>query len=166
MIFRREWATPLTIGCFIIMSITGILMFFHYDQGLNKIFHQWVSWAFIGGVFVHILSNWPTFPRYFTTEVVGRTLIVTSIIILSASFYSWGVSKDDSPAFLALRSVSKVPITQLAELTGTSTDSLIRALSMSGIDAKSGNVSIESLAKGNRKIQSKIVRIIFGDGAK
>lgn len=40
---NREIATPLTIGIFLIMSVTGILMFFHWDTGFNKLAHEWLG---------------------------------------------------------------------------------------------------------------------------
>lgn len=39
----RKWATPLTIGSFLLMGVTGILMFFHLDIGLNKLAHEWAG---------------------------------------------------------------------------------------------------------------------------
>lgn len=36
----REWATPLTIGSFLLIAVTGVLMFFHLDSGLNKLAHE------------------------------------------------------------------------------------------------------------------------------
>ena len=33
----RRWATPLTIGAFMLMSIAGILMFFHINPGISKV---------------------------------------------------------------------------------------------------------------------------------
>ena len=43
----RESATPLTIGSFLLIAITGVLMFFHLDSGLNKLAHEWLGWAMI-----------------------------------------------------------------------------------------------------------------------
>ena len=39
----RDWATPVTIGSFGLMAITGLLMFFHLDSGLNKTAHEWLA---------------------------------------------------------------------------------------------------------------------------
>jgi len=40
----RTWATPLTISAFLLMSVTGVLMFFHIEGGLTTVAHQWCSW--------------------------------------------------------------------------------------------------------------------------
>lgn len=41
-------------------------MFFHLDSGLNKTAHEWLSWAMVIGVTLHVLLNMPAFKRYFT----------------------------------------------------------------------------------------------------
>jgi hypothetical protein len=65
----REWATPLTAGTFLLMAVTGVLIFFHLDSGLNKAAHEWLGWAMIVGVAAHIVANLPAFKRYLTSRV-------------------------------------------------------------------------------------------------
>ncbi len=36
----RRWATPLIIGAFLLMSVTGVLMFFEIDAGLTAVAHN------------------------------------------------------------------------------------------------------------------------------
>jgi hypothetical protein len=47
MKISTNWATPLTIGTFTLMAVTGMLMFFHADIGLNKTAHEWLGWVMI-----------------------------------------------------------------------------------------------------------------------
>ena len=63
---NREIATPLTIGIFLIMSVTGILMFFHWDTGFNKLAHEWLGWLMVVAVVLHILANMTAFKRHFS----------------------------------------------------------------------------------------------------
>lgn len=53
----REWATPLTIGIFTLMAVTGILMFFHLDKGLNKTAHEWLGWLLVAGADSKVKCN-------------------------------------------------------------------------------------------------------------
>ena len=43
----RRWATPLTIGAFVFMAVTGILMFFEVRLGIIKVAHEWLSWLMV-----------------------------------------------------------------------------------------------------------------------
>ena len=36
----KTWATPLTLGSFVLMGGTGVLMFFEQDAGLTTVVHQ------------------------------------------------------------------------------------------------------------------------------
>ena len=38
----RAWATPLTIGSSLIVTITGLIMFFHLSPGLTRTAHEWL----------------------------------------------------------------------------------------------------------------------------
>ncbi|EWS63204.1 hypothetical protein Y695_03563 [Hydrogenophaga sp. T4] len=40
---QRPWITPLVMGSFALSAVTGVLMFFHLDTGLNKAAHE--CWA-------------------------------------------------------------------------------------------------------------------------
>ena len=50
MSIKREWATPITIGAFLLSAVTGVLLFFHLDSGLNKLAHEWLSWVLLAAV--------------------------------------------------------------------------------------------------------------------
>ena len=67
----REWATPLTIGLFILMAVTGILMFFHLDSRLNKLAHEWLGWLFVVGVVAHAAANWTGVKYHFLMGSTG-----------------------------------------------------------------------------------------------
>ncbi|HEY1090516.1 MAG TPA: DUF4405 domain-containing protein, partial [Burkholderiaceae bacterium] len=61
---QRPWITPVVMGAFLLSAVTGVLMFFHLDSGLNKTAHEWLSWAMVIGVGLHVLLNMPAFKRY------------------------------------------------------------------------------------------------------
>ena len=39
----KTWAGPLMIGSFVVMAVTGILMFLHLNIGAMKLAHEWLS---------------------------------------------------------------------------------------------------------------------------
>lgn len=39
----RAWVTPITIGSFLLIGVTGLLMFFKVPGGLIVIAHEWLS---------------------------------------------------------------------------------------------------------------------------
>lgn len=67
----RTWATPLTIGAFLLMAATGILMFFGWNTGLTTVAHQWLSWFFLLSAGGHIAANWRPFRNHLKTGWAG-----------------------------------------------------------------------------------------------
>ena len=65
---QRSWATPIAAGAFLLSAVTGVLIFFHVDSGLNKAAHEWLSWLLLGGVVLHVLANLGGFKRHFATR--------------------------------------------------------------------------------------------------
>ena len=161
MKISREWATPLTIGAFGLMSVTGLLMFFHLDTGLNKLAHEWLSWAMIAGVAAHAFVNWPAFKRYFTSSRQGRAIIGLAAVVLALSFVSLPGERGAPPQILALRALTKAPIAKVAILAGRPADQLMDDLAKAGITLPNANASIESVAK-DRGAQGKAIATIFG----
>jgi hypothetical protein len=54
----RAWVTPITIGSFLLIGVTGLLMFFKVRGGLIVVAHEWLSPIFVVGACLHIWLNW------------------------------------------------------------------------------------------------------------
>ena len=94
---HRPWITPVVIGAFFLSAVTGVLMFFHLDSGLNKTAHEWLSWAMVIGVTLHLLLNVAAFKRYFT-QTTGRVVIGLFVTVLALSFIPAG-GEGSEPGF-------------------------------------------------------------------
>ena len=81
----RAWATPLTIGAFLLSGVTGILMFFHLDSGLNKAAHEWLSWALVAGVGLHLAANFRAFKGYLKRPR-AMAVVAAFAVLLGVSF--------------------------------------------------------------------------------
>ncbi len=158
----REWATPLTIGAFGLMSVTGLLMFFHLDTGLNKVAHEWLSWAMVAGVAAHAAANWSAFKRYFLSSGLARVIIGVSATVLALSFVPLPAGGEASPPIMALRAITKAPLASLAPLSGRSVNQLIDDLTKAGVKAPNADASLDSLAPNNRALQAKAIAFLFG----
>lgn len=163
MKLSREWATPLTIGVFGLMTITGILMFFHWDTGLNKTAHEWLGWLMVVGVAAHAAVNWPGFRRYLLSSTKGRAIIVASLLVTAGSFLSLSGQGQEGlpPPVMALKAVTNAPLTMVAGLSGKSVDQLMDQLNQAGIPVASSDASISSVIAGDRGLEGKAIRVIF-----
>lgn len=160
---HRPWITPVVIGAFLLSAVTGVLMFFHLDSGLNKAAHEWLSWAMVIGVSLHVLLNMPAFKRYFK-QTPGRLIMGAFALVLVLSFIPAGGSGE--PGFAApVRALAKAPLPLLAQVAGTSTQDLKARLQAAGITVSSDQQSVADLVGGDLKAQiGTMTRVLSAPG--
>lgn len=149
---HRPWITPIVIGAFLLSAATGALMFFHLDSGLNKTAHEWLSWAMVIGVTLHVLLHMPAFKRYFT-QTSGRVIVGLFALVLALSFIPAG-SGGSEPGFAPpVRALATAPITVLAQVAGISTDDVKTRLHAAGFTVTSDQQSVADLVGGDLRAQ-------------
>ena len=155
----RSWATPLTIGSFVIMGTTGVLMFFHADSGLNKVIHEWAGWAMVIGVGAHLVLNWRAFTTYFKRPV-AKAIMGGGVALLALSFVP--VSGGESPVGAVMRGLEAAPIEKVIALTGLDGNAGLAKLEAAGVEIARGQTIAEA-AGGDRGTQMKILSVIFSE---
>jgi hypothetical protein len=151
----RAWATPLTIGAFGLLAVTGVLMFFHLDSGLNKLAHEWLGWVLLAGVAMHVLANMLSFKRCFAHRM-GRSLIGVFALLLGLSFLPLGGAggQGSEPPFAApVRSLAAVPAPVLAQVAGVSPQQMQQRMRDAGLQPVTGQESVQTLAGGDLRRQ-------------
>lgn len=123
----RSWATPLTVGAFLLISVTGILMFFHLETGLSKVAHEWLGWFLVTGVAAHLWLNWRAFTTYFKRPA-AVAIMGAGVLVLTASLLMPGPEGGAVPVRQVLGSLTKAPISTLASLAGKDEASLLASL--------------------------------------
>jgi hypothetical protein len=164
MKISREWATPLTIGAFGLMALTGVLMFFHLDTGLNKLAHEWLSWLMLAAVVAHASTNWLAFKRYFLSSRTGRGILIVSALVIAASFAPKPGRGDAqaSPSALAIKSLSQAPLAQVAPLTGKPVEQIMAQLAAAGIQVTRADQSLAQVLGNDRDRIGKAIKIVLG----
>jgi hypothetical protein len=155
----RESATPLTIGSFLLIAITGVLMFFHLDSGLNKLAHEWLGWAMIAAVGLHAIVHVKSFQRHFKRPA-ALALIGAFVVLLATSFISPGGKADKPPHVLAAQAVLDAPLENVAALAHKDTQTLLAELQAAGFAADSGRSLHDSIGN-DRKQQMRALGIVF-----
>ena len=146
----RAYATPLTIGTFLIMGATGILLFFHTNTTLNKVVHEYVGLVMVAAVILHVVLNWRAFQTYFKRPV-ALTLMGASAVMLAASFVSLGEETGGTrPDMAVLQMVSSASLTDLAPIMGTDAAELVARLAEQGVTATPDQTLID-LSNGDMR---------------
>lgn len=155
----RKWATPLTVASFLIMGVTGILMFFHLDSGLNVPLHEWAGWLMVLGVVAHLVLNWRPFTSYLKRPV-ARVVMVLGVVLLGLSFYP--VSGDGNPVKQVMQAMARADVSTVIALSGQDISAGLEQLAAAGLMANE-TMTISELTGGDRGRQMQVIDVLFAD---
>ncbi len=158
---HRPWITPLVIGIFGLMAITGSLMFFHLDTGLNQSAHEWLGWALVAGVVLHVVLNVKAFKRHLT-NTTGRWVLGACTAVLALSFVPLGGEVGGKPPFAApVQALARAPLTKVADVAGLSVTEVRARLSAAGVANQSNTQSIQDLVGSDMGNQMRTLGKVF-----
>lgn len=154
---QRHWTTPLVIGSFLLMAVTGILMFFHLDGPLNKSAHEWLGWLMVAGVVLHVLTNSFAFQRYFK-QTTGRLVVGGFALVLALSFLRLGGADGGKPPFFApVTALAHAPLTAVAPVAGITVGQLRERLATLGVQSQSDDQTLAGLVGNDLGDQMKLM---------
>ena len=146
MALQRQWVTPLVAGSFLLMGVTGILMFFHWDTGLNKTVHEWLGWAMVVSVALHVMVNLQGFKNMFRTTL-GKGILGLFTLILALSFFNLGGGEGNGgPPFKnSVNLLSNASITELSQISHIDEQILLTRLQQAGVNSATAQSSVKQL---------------------
>jgi hypothetical protein len=162
MKIQREWVTPITTGAFLLVGVTGILMFFHADSGANKFVHEWLSWVLVGGAILHLTVNFAALKRHLLTRR-GQVLLGAFVLALAVSFVPIG-NRKESPFVPSIRALSQAPLATLAQVAQISPEQLRDHLSRAGYPSASDKQSLSELVGADTGKQMRVLAGVFDAG--
>lgn len=158
---QRPWVTPLVIGTFLLMAVTGALMFFHLDSGLNKVAHEWLGWAMVVAVVLHVLLNSFAFKKHLTSTK-GRWVVGASVAVLALSFVPLGGSGGGKPPFVAsVQALAGAPLSVVAQVAGVSTTEVHARLKAAGVASQSDTQTVKELVGADLGTQMRTLSQIL-----
>mgnify|MGYP001029992666 CR=1 FL=1 len=163
---HKKWATPLTIGAFIVSAVSGTLMFLKINFGLLRVAHEWISVLLvIGGIF-HIVGNFNPFKKYFTSKA-ALTCISIIVLVGVLAFVVPGDSRHGRPNFTDYSvTLQNIPLTVAAEISKTDCESVASHLKSHGVNVASADQTISEIAKSNNKTADNVLSIVFENNLK
>ena len=155
----RRWATPLTIGAFLLMTVTGIAMFFDWEPGLVTVVHQWMSWIFLLAVAAHIFMNVRPFKSHLKSHW-GRGSLAAFGLLLAASFYHWGLITGPQMKDRIELALVDARLSALADATRVEQAELVRRFAANGF-VVSAEQSIHDLVRLHGVDENILLAIVF-----
>ena len=162
MLRLRSWAPPLVVGSFALMSISGVLMFFHLNTDLSKGLHEWAGFVLVAAAVAHLVQNWRAFTTYLkrpaAVTILGLGAVMTAVSVLPI-----GATGAPDAVRPLLASVGSAPVPVLAELTGQSADQVIAELVAAGYSGVTEESSVKALVGEDIGAQVNALAAVFAD---
>lgn len=136
-------------------------MFFHADTGLNKVAHEWMSWALLSGVALHVTVNFTSLKRHLASRR-GQILVGMFALVLFLSFVAPG-GKKGPPGTAPMRALLNAPLSTLSLVANISPEQLHERLAKVGLKADSEQQSVSDLVGGDMGKQMYTLDMLFAE---
>jgi hypothetical protein len=158
---QRPWITPMVIGIFLLMAVTGTLMFFHLDTPLNKTAHEWLGWAMVVMVVLHVMLNINAFKRHLA-NTTSRWVMGACVVVLALSFVPLGGNTGGKPPFAGpVQALAKAPLTTVAQVAQIDVAEVRARLGAAGVESQSDSQSVQDLVGADLGRQMKTLGKVF-----
>jgi hypothetical protein len=169
----RSWVTPITIGAFLLLGVTGLLMFFKVRGNLIVVAHEWLSPVFVLGAGLHTWLNWGAVRTHLSRArglvVVGlfAALLVLAVVPFeeAAAIAREHGHGQEGAGRRAAEVLLKARITTMAELTGQTPQQLRDRLGRLGVLVTSDELTLADAARQSQVHPARVLGAVLPDGS-
>lgn len=156
---KRDLATSFTSLIFLVIGISGVMLYFHfYDMQVREL-HETLGLAFVVATLFHIFVNWKNMKNYFSKKIFIIAAIITPVI--TSGFIINSLDQNINPKTLVLQSVVKAPLEDSLKVLNIELEDAMNNLKaeyVNGLDSK----NIFEIAKANETSPFKVILVIKG----
>jgi hypothetical protein len=175
MLTHRRWLTPLLTGSFVLLAVTGVLLFFHLSSPLARASHEWPSWIFLVAAILHLVLNARPLLAALRPHLARATVAAFALVALAAIFTGGehsgpgGAGRHHGPpgasespeSATAVEALSRAPLDRLAAVLETSPGALHRKLEAGGIEVPADQSSVQEIAAVNQRQPRAVLDAVF-----
>ncbi|MFA5323274.1 MAG: DUF4405 domain-containing protein [Smithella sp.] len=158
----REWATPITVGAFILTAVTGIMLFFKVELGLAKHVHEWFSWLLVIGAILHLIVNWRACVRYLSSPL-AKGILIFFLLLTCASFLPVDLERHNrgQPLKRISKTLIQTSLQKIAPVANHSPEEVTNILESKGIVIDNKDQTIMEIAEKNGTSPLHVLDAIF-----
>lgn len=153
---QKNIATSLTALAFLVVGVSGVLMYFHLFKEYTEELHEIIGLFFVVIVLVHVFYNFKSMKAHFKTKAfwIGAILITT----ISLTFIL-NTKEGNNPKQAIMTLLLNAPITNSVKIFDTNISHVENKLESEGIEIHM-NDSIDSIAKRYKVSPFHVVELI------
>lgn len=157
MKLNRNYVTPFISLVFLVVGLSGMLMFFHLFDGYTEVVHEFLGVFFVVCAVFHIILNWKALKIHFKKAVFLPALLgvitITSLLVVMERLYP--------PVDLQIMNrIVKVPVRDAFKALNINYDEANIKLKARGIGIENAQ-SLEDLWKLNNADAEVIIDLLL-----
>jgi uncharacterized membrane protein SirB2 len=141
----RRIVTPVTGALSLVIVISGIMLFFHFEEGVVKGVHEWLGMGFAVVMLIHLALNWKAFKQHFKKPIAwAGTGIVTAIsmVFLISSL----TQPNASPVGSIIHSIETTAVYDLVPVFKLSQSEMVQRFDQAGVVIVTGQETIQEMS--------------------
>ncbi len=159
----RTFATPLTIAAFLSVGITGISMVLDYEGGFVEDLHKLSGILLVGASALHLWVNKAMLVKHLQSRIGAALAIVAGILVVVA-LLPLGEKPAEGPGKASrqlMETAARADLKGVAILARKSPSVAVTELRAKGLVVESENLSIEELARRNKRSTSEVLSLVL-----
>lgn len=157
MKLNRNYITPFISLVFLVVGLSGVLMFFHLFDGYTEVVHEYMGIFFVVCAVSHIILNWRGLRSHF-----GKKVFIPALLgVLSVSIVFIVLSKIYPPVdTVLLNKIIKAPIYDAFKALEVDYSEAAKRLETKGISID-GATTIEAIWINNSAGPEEVIDLIM-----
>lgn len=156
MKLSRKFVTPFITLIFLIVALTGVLMFFHIFDGYTEVAHELLGVFFTICTVFHIILNWKALKIHFKKGVFIPAAAGLTVITLLFIFQQQANPKVDT---ILLERITKAPVSDVFKVLKVDSAEAVSRLKANGISID-GSTTLEDIWLNNNAAPGKVFDLI------
>ncbi|MFT9386809.1 hypothetical protein [Acetobacter sp.] len=166
----NRYGTPLTTGFFLVSTITGVALFFHWGPGAFHPMHEWLSMVLLAPFVLHMIKNWNSLLNYARR---GWLYVPFLIALLGSAYFfvapaTGNKAGNRQVAFRVVGMVTKAPLSQVAPLFGADPEQALHRLQAAHFTVDADTRTIDEIASASHQTANDVLLALMQapDGGK
>ncbi|EAK0826291.1 DUF4405 domain-containing protein [Campylobacter fetus] len=156
MKISKPVGTTATIVTFIVVGITGVLMFFDIKSSGIKVLHEYIGIAMVIASVLHIMANLTPFKKYFA----GKKLAIMSVLFAASVVFIAVIPNNPKPPFKEVyQNFANLNLSTVEQIFGTNESLFNEYLNKNGF--KFEDISVKEFAAKNGIKENDLVKMLL-----
>ncbi|MCX7514650.1 DUF4405 domain-containing protein [Frateuria sp. STR12] len=143
--FMHRYGTPLTAGLFLVSTVSGVALFFHWAPRTFHAMHEWLSLLLLAPFALHLWKNWKPLLAYARRKTLLIPLLLCVIGAVPFALTA-GKGRGGSPSSQTVALMTRASLAELAPMLGATPRVLLQQLQARGYKATSVDQTITAIA--------------------